>query len=196
MLMEDGYKWHDFRAKVQQDMMRPTSAMSYLPKIDCIADEFVSYIRRSRQADLTNPGDFIREVYKYALESIMIVSVDAKMNSFAANPDQQAQRMIDAVIRLFSLFPKLAFEPPLWKIFPPRMIKTFRESEDLVNYVTDILTEKVEDVVTKLKAESQENAVAEGLERTVMEKLILKHGPDSPYPRIMVCMTLVFPHNE
>jgi len=46
--IEDGERWHNFRSKVQQDMMRPKSATFYLDKIQAISDEFVQYIRRKR----------------------------------------------------------------------------------------------------------------------------------------------------
>ena len=46
--LEDGERWHNFRSKVQQDMMRPKSATFYLDKIQAISDEFVQYIRRKR----------------------------------------------------------------------------------------------------------------------------------------------------
>ena len=40
MLFEDGEKWQNIRSKVQQDLMRPKSAMYYLDEIQNVAQDF------------------------------------------------------------------------------------------------------------------------------------------------------------
>ncbi len=45
LLLEDGERWHRIRSIVQQDMMRPKSALYYVGQIEQVAEEFVNLIR-------------------------------------------------------------------------------------------------------------------------------------------------------
>lgn len=44
ILMEEKEDWQRIRSLVQQDLMRPKSAMFYLDQLNLVADEFTDYI--------------------------------------------------------------------------------------------------------------------------------------------------------
>ena len=70
VLLESGEKWHRVRSLVQQDMMRPKSALFYVNEIQHVSNDFVEYIdkRRSKSADGLTVTDMLPDLYKYGLE--------------------------------------------------------------------------------------------------------------------------------
>jgi hypothetical protein len=62
VLTEEGEKWQEIRSKVQQDMMRPQSALFFTEKLQEVGNDFVEYVERKLQTDRTNPGDFLRDL--------------------------------------------------------------------------------------------------------------------------------------
>ena len=48
-----GEAWHEVRSSVQQDMMRPQSAMFYIPHIEQISQDVLRLVRTARREDHT-----------------------------------------------------------------------------------------------------------------------------------------------
>ena len=70
VLLESGERWHRVRSLVQQDMMRPKSALFYVNEIQHVAEDFVEYIDRKRRTspDGVTVTDLLPDLYKYGLE--------------------------------------------------------------------------------------------------------------------------------
>ena len=80
LLSDEGEKWHEMRSKVQQDMMRPQSALFYTDRLQEVADDFVRHVERNRRADLTNHGDFLDDLHDLSLEHITAIALDTRDN--------------------------------------------------------------------------------------------------------------------
>ena len=81
LLIEEKEKWHAMRSKVQQDMMRPKSAMFYLE--DLMSNDFANYIQRQYvDQNTVTPDDFVDDCYKFGLESISIIALHCRMGCF------------------------------------------------------------------------------------------------------------------
>ena len=46
LLTDDGQEWHTTRVSVQQDMMRPRSALFYVGQLQDVAGDFVDFVAR------------------------------------------------------------------------------------------------------------------------------------------------------
>ena len=72
-----GLAWYEVRSLVQQDMMRPQSAMFYIPGIEQISGDMVSLLHTARGEDDT-VENVVDLVFRWALESISSVFLDTR----------------------------------------------------------------------------------------------------------------------
>ena len=102
---------------MQQDMMRPQSAMFYIPSIEQISGDMVSLLHSARGEDDT-VEDVVELVFRWALESISSVFLDTRLGCLEADLSQDKQRLIShATTILGPDMWKLLTRPPLWKYF-------------------------------------------------------------------------------
>ena len=76
------------QSQVQQDLMRPKSAMFHLNSIEDVAKDFVDYIKRERNEDLV-VNDFLKDMNTFALEAILVVALDTKLGALKHNPGNE-----------------------------------------------------------------------------------------------------------
>jgi len=69
------------------------------------------------------------------ISAIGMIALDTRLGCLEPNlaKDSEAQRMIDAVINVFSLVFELDFKVPIWKLFPTPALKKF------IKYQHDIM---------------------------------------------------------
>ena len=84
ILMEEGETWQQLRSKVQQDLMRPKSALFYLDKLQGISQEFVDYIRRERKPNSDLIPDFLPMTHRFGFESITAIALNSRLGCFDA----------------------------------------------------------------------------------------------------------------
>ena len=90
LLVEQNEKWQDVRSRVQQDLMRPQSAMFYIEKIQEVSKEFVEKIRRERNPrTLVIEQDLLEILHFFTFEAITLVATDNRMGIMRENPDPQ-----------------------------------------------------------------------------------------------------------
>lgn len=65
VIVEDGVRWGHVRSQVQQDLMRPQSAMYFVDQMQEVTKDFAGHVRRIRRATNVMPDDFIEHLYKY-----------------------------------------------------------------------------------------------------------------------------------
>lgn len=63
-----GVQWDKFRAQVQQVMLQRSIGKKYVGPLNEIADDFMDRIHEMRDTNNELPQDFLKELYKWALE--------------------------------------------------------------------------------------------------------------------------------
>ena len=110
-----GLAWYEVRSLVQQDMMRPQSAIFYIPGIDQISGDMVSLLTTARGEDDT-VEDVVDLVFRWALESICSVFLDTRLGCLEEELTEDKERLIaQATTILGPDMWKLLTRPPLWK---------------------------------------------------------------------------------
>ncbi|XP_065345992.1 uncharacterized protein LOC135943381 [Cloeon dipterum] len=134
LVNENGEKWQQARTVVNQPMMKIDVSNQYIPKSDEVAKDFVKLVKLIRNDKMEMPADFKNEINKWALESISLIALDTRLGCLEPNlaPDSEAQRMIDAVINVFSLSFDLDFKIPFWKFINTPAWKNFVKYEEEV----------------------------------------------------------------
>ena len=188
LITDEGEKWHDVRSKVQQDMMRPQSALYYTEKLQEVASDFVQYVEMNRRADLTNHGDFLNDLQDLGLEHVAAIALDTRLgcfgstSAFGSNPE--AEMAVKASRGLASEFLNIFFSLPSWKIHP-KLSSPFRRMDKYFNDFTDFSKAKVEEASSRIMKESIAKGKKAKKDMSVLEKFIAKNGADSPIPSLM-----------
>ena len=173
------------RSKIQQDMMRPKSALFYLDELQVVADDFIEYILRRRDPETLVNGNFLRELHQWAFESISLAAIDQRMGLLEPNPDEEIKRLIKAVEVIVDGFADLAFGVPLYKILPnPRWHGNFRKCEDAFNVAVDIIKVRLAEAIKIIEDKKVANGGEYDSEGSILEKFLRKTGPDSPIPKV------------
>ena len=76
---------------------------------------------------------------------------------------------------------------PTWKFLPPRWNKTFRKTQDDLDIMLDFGKKQVEISTKRI----HEGKIEESHEMSVLQKLILRNGPNSTYP-LVTAIDLIF----
>ena len=187
VLMENNEKWHDIRSKTQQDLMRPKSAHFYLKEIQEVSDEFMDFIRSQRSPDRIIK-DCLPEIYRYTLESISLIALDTRLGCMKVPMDPEISKTFQASKRVLDSFLPL-MHWPTWKFLPPRWNKTFRKTQEDMDIMLDFAKKQVE-ISTKRIYESK-SKIDDSNEMSVLQKLILRNGPDSTYP-LVTAIDMIF----
>ena len=76
---------------------------------------------------------------------------------------------------------------PTWKFLPPRWNKTFRNAQDNMDIMLDFSKKHVEIAKKRIF----EDGVDDTHEMSVLQKMIIRNGPNSTYP-LVTAMDLLF----
>ena len=76
---------------------------------------------------------------------------------------------------------------PTWKFLPPRWNKTFRKTQDDLDIMLDFGKKQVEISTKRI----YEGKIEDSHEMSVLQKLILRNGPESTYP-LVTAIDLIF----
>jgi hypothetical protein len=128
---EQGERWYSIRTKVQQDMLRPQSALFYLDPLQDISRDLVATIRAGRSKDsleyvgLAEQKDtFLHLLHLWAFESICAIFLNTRVGAFATPTKRQsheAHEFVEAVETFISHSMKILFGPPIWKYLPKQV---------------------------------------------------------------------------
>merc|ERR1712110_914656 len=181
LLGSHGEPWYDVRSKVQQDMLRPKSAMSYITHIENISSDFLDLVHDSLDEKNEVP-DLLDLVNMFALESIVIIFLDQRLGCLKKNlPENSDAKSFVNAVKVVTGHDgnELAFSLlPIWKIFPTRTFKRFDKSSIKVN---DISKKYVDSAIKKLENSNVTNYD----DMSVLQKLIKRCGPGSQIPLVM-----------
>ena len=128
LLGSQGEPWHETRTRVQQDMMRPQSAMFYIDPLQDIANDLVSAIKDSRDASSCGTvKPTVTLLQLFAFEAISYVFLGERFQALDGESNPEAKEMVHNVTVAIDNAAQLIFALPAWIYMPyalkPRLIK-------------------------------------------------------------------------
>ena len=175
-----GREWHEFRSKVQRDMMRPKSAFFYIGIVEEISYELQGLISKSLDEN-QEVDDLLELINRWATESITAIFLDIRLNYLNNDlaQDSEAEKLIDAIKVLTGPDGQnLAMGPSIWKYFPT---PSFRRFDKAVRDFTRMEKNIIDKALSGMKKREDKTDA----ELSLLEKLINRCGPDSPVPLLM-----------
>ncbi len=170
LLGAHGQAWYDVRTAVQQDMLRPKSALFYLPEIGRISGELVDLV--AHQLGVEGAGDEIANVtplmYRWALEATGAIFLDARLGCLEQQlaKDSDAQTLIDCVdVALGDALHELIAGIPFHRLWRTKHLRVFDEASEKIHKIS-------KSIIEKAIARSKVAAKADEAEMSVLEKLI------------------------
>jgi len=169
-LISQGEEWAKFRQAVQQDMMRPSSALYYISEIEEISLELVEKIVSMR--DQSGSATINQVCQEFALESIGCIFLGSRLGTLAGHED--GRRLIEAQTQVLGWSLPMLFLPlkacrwiPGWKNVMKQMITSL-----------EITNRKVTEALEKVDVDDPND-------NTVLAKFVRRCGKDSMVPTIM-----------
>jgi len=176
-----GKEWYKVRSKVQQDMLRPKSAMFYIDSIANISEELVDAFTRNMDAN-GEVEDVTEHIYRWSLETIASIFLDAKLGSLKEDlaKDADANKLVDAInIALGKDAQELSAGVPIWKyVRTPYYTRFDKASDEIYNISKKYISEALANFESNTNKKTFD-------EMSVLEKLIKKCGADSQIPLVM-----------
>lgn len=189
LLTEEGESWQSIRSKVQQDLMRPKSAMYFVDKLQVVSDDFVKYIKVARsEKDNSLGDDVLPHIYRFALESISLIALDTRIGCLEKEMDSELNKVFNGIAFFVDAFPELLTRIPTWKFFNPRWNKLFRDTEDNFSLALDYTKSRIDDAKKRIEDHNRTKSDDEDPDKnevSVLEKLILRNGNNSLVPVVM-----------
>ncbi|KAF4523551.1 hypothetical protein B566_EDAN011999 [Ephemera danica] len=181
ILVENGESWQRFRSYVNPVMMQPRNVRKYNTCIDEIAQEFVNKIPAMLNQNGETSFNFIKELQKWALESISMIALDTRLGCLETNldPESEPYRLINASMDVFDLLFHLDAKFQLWKYVTTPTWRRFVQANDVFVEVSMRHIEKAQRGL-KVKQEQDETKIS------VLEKLLLR----DPNPRKAAVMAI------
>lgn len=172
VLTSQGEEWFNIRSIVNKILMQPRTAEMYVGSMDTIARDLIDNIRHFSKASTDNlmPEDFQNELYKWALESIGVISYNKRFGALKrdlSSKDSDEQKYISSVVEMFELFFKLEVLPSLW---PYISTKTWRRAVELLDFLTDVNQRSIAECIRA----ADPNPNIPDHERSVLERLLKK----------------------
>jgi len=84
---------------------------------------------------------------------------------------------------LIKCFPELLFGIPWWKVLPSRWSKLYRTCEDNLHVAADFVKGKIDAAIKKV--DEKKDHLTSQSEISILEKMIVKNGPNSPITYVM-----------
>lgn len=175
-----GDPWYEVRSKVQQDMMRPKSAMFYIRDIEEISQQFVDLITANADSN-GEVEDIVRHIQCWSLESTAAIFLDTKLGVLDPNlpEDSEGRKFIRAVnVFLGPDLNEISMGPPIWKYVATPAYKRWDKSQLTIFRIT----KKYVDAALE---KYQEEGKKDDSELSVLERMIARCGVGSQIPLVM-----------
>ncbi|XP_023344152.1 probable cytochrome P450 49a1 [Eurytemora carolleeae] len=153
LITSSGDEWREFRNKVQYSVLHPKVRETYLTTVHEIGVEFADHI----QQNMKDGEDATQEFYKWALESIVAISLETRLNCF--HPSQQDSvntQVLSLMKEIFHGCKNLDVGAKLWRYFPS---KTFRKLERDIELFTRITNQMIHKAIQKEKENELQNTL-------------------------------------
>ena len=174
-----GEPWHEVRSKVQQDMMRPKSAMFYIGDIEEISQQFVDLLSANTDSN-GEVEDILKHISCWSLESIAAIFLDTRLGTLdpALPEDSETKRFIEAVNVFLVEMNDLTIGLPVWKYVTT---PGFRRWDRSLVTIFEITKKYVDRAVENYRQEAER----EDDELSVLQRMIRRCGAESQIPLVM-----------
>ncbi|KAJ8302600.1 hypothetical protein KUTeg_018996 [Tegillarca granosa] len=130
--------------------MKPKIISNYVPLLSSVADDFITYLEPKTEIE-----DCLLEMKKFTTESVGLLSLTTKMNSFTDKPKYE---MVSHLTEAFDLFHKALYSQfKLFKYFRTPLYKRFEIEYRIINRIVDKM---VEDRLKEIKEPNQRDLEA------------------------------------
>jgi len=168
-LINNSEDWYTVRHQVQQDMMRPKSALYYIDDLDDIAGDLADRISTEKSLNDGSVEDMYPILQAFALEAVGSIFLGSRLGAIKGEGD--GQRLIEIAEEGLPIVQQLMFIPP--KLF--RFLPMFKKFVKIQGEAFDICKRHLDETMRKTKDSDE----------TVIAKLMRACGPDSAVPLIM-----------
>ena len=168
-LINNTEDWYTVRHQVQQDMMRPKSALYYIDDLDDIAGDLADRISTEKSLNDGSVEDMYPILQAFALEAVGSIFLGSRLGAIKGEGD--GQRLIEIAEEGLPIVQQLMFIPP--KLF--RFLPMFKKFVSIQGEAFDICKRHLDETMSKTKDSDE----------TVIAKLMRACGPDSAVPLIM-----------
>ena len=168
-LINNSEDWYTVRHQVQQDMMRPKSALYYIDDLDDIAGDLADRISTEKSLNDGSVEDMYPILQAFALEAVGSIFLGSRLGAIKGEGD--GQRLIEIAEEGLPIVQQLMFIPP--KLF--RFLPMFKKFVSIQGEAFDICKRHLDETMSKTKDSDE----------TVIAKLMRACGPDSAVPLIM-----------
>ena len=165
-----GKEWHRVRSLVQQDMMRPKSALFYIDDLSQLMDDLI--IKIDGMLDHNKEADITESMSEFALDAVGIMFIGSNLGVLKGS--EYGKQMMEKVQQFFEL-------SQLCLAFPPKIAPYIPTYKRFVQVGADIFTMSREKIDEAIKKHEQDGS----LEGTILEKMIARCGSDSDIPTVM-----------
>ncbi|XP_069168523.1 probable cytochrome P450 49a1 [Procambarus clarkii] len=164
---EQGERWWRLRKRVQTHSLRPSTVAQYLPQVDQVAQEFVARSAGQRDHKSELPGDFVQELYKWALESLCLVALNKRVGCLENS--EEGLRIINSSTTMMDASGDCEYGVHLWKYFTtPALRRMLHSHDDLL----EVVLEKVGQAKKDLEARDPKDLG----ELNILESLLTTPG--------------------
>jgi len=178
VLGSHGEEWYQQRSLIQQDLMRPKSALYYVDDITKVTQDFLDLVENNLDSE-REIGDVVPFIYRWALEGIGTIFLDTRMGCLDEPPNPVAATMVKCVdVVLGRPLMELTGQPPIWKYYETKMYKLFNEANER-------LLKVLEKQVRDSQAKNEDKVYSNKDEMSLLAKMTKKCGPDSNLPQVM-----------
>ena len=125
--------WYTVRSQVQQDMMRPKSALYYISDLEKIAMDVAEEIIE-KETDQNGVMDIIKMCQKFSLESVAYVFLGSRLGALSGTGD--GQRLIEIADSTGELQQTLFFMPKSLLPYLPGFKKFIKYELNIMFYIT------------------------------------------------------------
>ena len=168
-LINNKEDWYEVRTLIQQDMMRPKSALYYTREMEEIASDVVGVIEEMK--DDENCFEINRMCQEFALEAVAYVFLGNRLNTLKGGAD--GKRMIDIVSQTGDFTQKMMFLPHWSFKFIPAYHKFCKLNVEMMDLCQSHLDR------------AKERAEQTGDKDSMIAKLVGRCGKDSAIPLIV-----------
>ncbi|XP_071541051.1 probable cytochrome P450 49a1 isoform X2 [Panulirus ornatus] len=171
ILAENGEEWWRVRSQVQTHMLKVKNVLTYLSSMDEITMEFMNRIALLQSQHGEMPSDFQTELYKWALESIGLVTLNRRLGCLKPDLTENSEplKLIRLVNEVFHGLNETEFSIHLWTLFPTSSYKKLKRSHDEFLRLAD---RNICETEASLLAQSPDD----DRDITLMEMLLLSPG--------------------
>ncbi|XP_037035585.1 probable cytochrome P450 49a1 [Bradysia coprophila] len=176
-----GEKWDTFRAQVQHVMLQPSTARKYIGPLNEIANDFMDRVHEMRDENNELPGDFLHELYKWALESVGRVALDTRLGCVSREGNDESKRIIDAINTFFWTVAEVELRMPVWRFYKT---KAYRNYIGALDSFRELCMKHIDIAMENMKRDKEKYRDEEHI--SIIERIVDKTGD----PKIAAVLAL------